>query len=97
MLFGLAQMLKLAARRHLAFRSRLKERDFIAQNKAPDGTADVQECGDATFGIALPLLCLAFIGFAARRQLPLVIASNLSFVYASTRGTTLRERHGQRP
>ena len=30
-LFGLAQILKIAGRRHPAFRSRLKERNLIAQ------------------------------------------------------------------
>src|SRR5512133_2517548 len=35
-LFGLAQVLKLARRRHPVFRSRLKERNLVAQIKARD-------------------------------------------------------------
>src|SRR5262245_51456561 len=35
-LFGLAQALKLAARRHPAFRARVRERNFVAQIKARD-------------------------------------------------------------
>jgi molybdopterin guanine dinucleotide-containing S/N-oxide reductase-like protein len=37
-LFGLAQMLKFTARRHPAFRARLKERDFVAQIATMDGS-----------------------------------------------------------
>ena len=39
-LFGLAQMLKVQARRHKAFRARLRERNFVAQIMARD-----EECG----------------------------------------------------
>jgi hypothetical protein len=33
--------------------------------------------------VALPLLIMALFGYASGRQLPLAVASNLSFVYAS--------------
>src|SRR5262249_22557967 len=36
-LFGLAQLLKIARRRHPAFAARLKERTLVAQTKTRDG------------------------------------------------------------
>jgi hypothetical protein len=39
--------------------------------------------GFQLFGIALPIFLLACYGLAARRRLPLALASNLSFAYAA--------------
>jgi len=39
--------------------------------------------GFQLFGIALPIFLLAVYGLAARRRLPLAVASNLSFAYAA--------------
>jgi len=39
--------------------------------------------GFQLFGIALPIFLLACYGLAARRRLPLAMASNLSFAYAA--------------
>jgi hypothetical protein len=39
--------------------------------------------GFELFGIALPIFLLAVYGLAARRRLPLALASNLSFAYAA--------------